>query len=45
LSRSVETWTYNLGANRFMKIPKFEGSELVTIEDGGYGSGIELSFE
>lgn len=34
----VETWTYDLGSNRFMKILTFEGSRLTNIEDGSYGS-------
>lgn len=34
----VETWTYNLGPDRFIKILTFEGSTLTGIKDGTYGS-------
>jgi len=34
----VETWTYDLGPNRFIKILTFEGARLTRIEDGSYGS-------
>ncbi len=36
-TRTIETWTYNFGSNRLMRILTFEGSELKRIEDGDYG--------
>jgi ribosomal protein L30E len=41
----VETWTYNLGPRRLVKILKFAGSKLISIEDGGYGTVPERSLE
>ncbi|MEZ5500880.1 MAG: DUF2845 domain-containing protein [Steroidobacteraceae bacterium] len=33
----VETWTYNLGPNRLMRIVRFEDGLVVDIDTGGYG--------
>jgi len=33
----IETWTYNCGPSQFMKILRFSGSQLISIEDGDYG--------
>jgi len=35
----TETWTYNLGERKLMKILTFEGNVLKKIEDGPYGNG------
>jgi len=45
ITRTVEIWTYNLGPRRLVKILKFVGSKLVSIEDGGYGTAPERSLE
>lgn len=34
----VERWTYNLGANRFIRYLRFENGKLVKIETGEKGS-------
>jgi hypothetical protein len=34
----IETWTYDMGPDRFVKVLTFEGSTLRSIEDGAYGS-------
>ena len=39
----VETWTYDLGPDRFVKILTFEGATLTSIEDGTYGSASQGS--
>jgi hypothetical protein len=41
----VETWIYDLGPDRFVKILKFEGATLISIEDGSYGSASTGSLE
>ena len=35
--RSMETWVYNFGRNRAMRILTFEGEELKKIELGSHG--------
>jgi len=37
-SQNVESWYYNLGSRKFVKILKFRGGKLVSIESGPYGT-------
>jgi hypothetical protein len=39
LFRSVEKWYYNCGEGRFIKVITFKGNEVVSIENGDWGSG------
>jgi hypothetical protein len=39
VSRVVETWYYNCGRHRFIKILTFRGGILKKVENGKYGSG------
>ncbi len=36
-TKVIETWIYNMGAHRFMKILRFEGSKVISIDEGDYG--------
>lgn len=34
----LETWTFDLGANKFIRFVEFENGRVVRIETGGYGA-------
>jgi hypothetical protein len=38
-SKRVEKWYYNCGDKRFIKVITFKGNEVVSIENGDWGSG------
>ncbi|PTL75273.1 DUF2845 domain-containing protein [Vitiosangium sp. GDMCC 1.1324] len=37
VTKTIEEWTYNFGANRLMQVAVFENGRLVDVRSGGYG--------
>ena len=37
ITRKIETWTYDLGPNRFITIATLQDGKVIAVEHGGYG--------